>query len=407
MKKIYLLLLGAALMMPGRLEAQNTPLMESDGSIPSVVERIVAQRDSISGISRNFRHIKSHINLEFASSANAYFTEGHFDECSFKINRVRLEIYGRLNPSLSYHFRQSFNKYSNPYSLDNVSSSVEYANITWHQSDRFELVAGKQFVSLGGYEYYVNALRVREFSDFNNSVACYQTGLSGVLHLSENHELVLQAVNNRSGSDSDLFVYGRPEGIAAAAFPLLGTVNWNGLFADGTVQLRYAASAGQLAKERNIWYLTCGNIYEKGPVVAYLDAMYSREGIDSQGRLTSLQKTGAGYVPVTAQNVEYLTLIANFDYSFHPKWNAYLKGVYETASVYKENGIFVKGRYMTSWNAQACLEWFPFSQDKGFKVFAHYLYKGHSLAENAKALGAVMPHTQRLSLGVVYVIPVL
>jgi hypothetical protein len=62
---------------------------------------------------------------------------------------------------------------------------------------------------------------------------------------------------------------------------------------------------------------------------------------------------------------------------------------------------------MTTWNAQACMEWFPFTEDKGFKVFAHYLYTGHQLADNSKALMAVKPHTQRFSLGLVYVIPVL
>ena len=60
-----------------------------------------------------------------------------------------------------------------------------------------------------------------------------------------------------------------------------------------------------------------------------------------------------------------------------------------------------------SWNAQACVEWFPFTEDKGFKVFAHYLYKGHELSDKAAALMAYMPHTQRISLGIVYVIPVL
>ena len=112
--------------------------------------------------------------------------------------------------------------------------------------------------------------------------------------------------------------------------------------------------------------------------------------------------------PVTiAQNVQYLSFIANVDYQFHPKWNVYLKGAYETAGIYEANGVFEKGRYITSWNAQACMEWFPFTEDKGFKVFAHYLYKGHSLTQKADALMAVMPHTQRVSIGLQYIIPVL
>lgn len=151
----------------------------------------------------------------------------------------------------------------------------------------------------------------------------------------------------------------------------------------------------------------CGNIYEKGPVIAYLDVLYSREGIDSQQRITTLQGQNNGYMPMTAQNTQHLTLIADCDYQFHPKWNAYLKGAYETAGVYESNGIFNKGRYVTSWNAQACLEWFPLTEDKGLKVFAHYVYHGHQLEENALSLNAYKPHTQRISLGLVYVMPVL
>lgn len=392
-----------ALLLPVLATAQNATLISENDSIPSLVERIIAEREG----GYKIRKIKSNINLEFYTSANAYFTENEFDDLSFKLNRVRLEIEGRLNDHLSYHFRQSFNKYSNPHSVDNLSSSIEYANITWHASDRFNLVAGKQFVALGGYEAYVNALRVREFCEFNNNVAVYQAGIMGVVQFNPAQQLIFQVVNNRSGSDSDLYIYGRPDGIEAAKIPLLATVNWNGFFLDDALHFRYSASMGQLAKGKNIYYLTCGNIYEKYPFVAYLDVMYSREGIDSQQRITTLQGQGRGMLPVTAQNTQYLSFIANLDYQFHPKWNAYIKGAYETAGIYEANGIFAKGRYMTSWNAQACLEWFPFAEDKGFKVFAHYLYKGHQLTENAEVMMASMPHTQRISLGLVYVIPVL
>ena len=392
-----------ALLLPVLATAQNETLISEKDSIPSLVERIIAEREG----GYKIRKIKSNINLEFYTSANAYFTENEFDDLSFKLNRVRLEIEGRLNDHLSYHFRQSFNKYSNPHSVDNLSSSIEYANITWHASDRFNLVAGKQFVALGGYEAYVNALRVREFCEFNNNVAVYQAGIMGVVQFNPAQQLILQVVNNRSGSDSDLYIYGRPDGIEAAKIPLLATVNWNGFFLDDALHFRYSASMGQLAKGKNIYYLTCGNIYEKYPFVAYLDVMYSREGIDSQQRITTLQGQGRGMLPVTAQNTQYLSFIANLDYQFHPKWNAYIKGAYETAGIYEANSIFAKGRYLTSWNAQACLEWFPFNEDKGFKVFAHYLYKGHHLTENAEVMMASMPHTQRISLGMVYVIPVL
>ena len=390
------LLFFCLLLCPVCAYSQNPKTLIREDEQPSVIERIFEKRP-----------FGSYINLEFASSANAYFTEGRFDEVSFKMNRVRLEIYGRLNGRLSYHFRQSFNKYSNPYSVDNMSSSIEYANIKWHVGDRFDLVAGKQFLAVAGYEGYVNGLLVREFSDFNNNFEIYQTGLMGVIRMSPTQHLMVQVTNNRNSSDSEMYLYGLPDGVESTRFPLLGTVNWNGWFADRSVHLMYSASAGQLAKGGNVYYLMCGNVYEKGPVLAYLDVLYSRSAIDSQQRVTTLQGQLRGMLPSTAQHTEYLTLIANVDYSFHPQWNAYIKGAYETAGVYEANGIFAKGRYITSWNAQACVEWFPIKQDKGFKVFAHFLYKGYELTDNAKALGAAMPHTQRISLGIQYIIPVL
>lgn len=400
MKRLFIAILC---LLPMAAAAQNQTLISPDDSIPSLVERIIAgHEDGVKG-----KNIKSNINLEFYTTANAYFTDGRFDEVSFKMNRVRLEFVGQVTDRLSYHFRQSFNKYTNPYSMDNLSSSIEYANITWQTTEKFSLVAGKQFVALGGYEAYVNAMRLMEFCDFNNNVAVYQAGLMGVMQFTPSQQLIVQLVNNRSGSDSDLYLYGRPDGIEAAGFPLLATLNWNGLFMDDALHFRYSASAGQLAKGKNIYYLTCGNIYEKDPVIAYLDVMYSREGIDSQQRITALQGQGRGMLPVTAQNTQYLSFIANFDYQFSPKWNAFVKGAYETAGVYEANGIFKKGRFITGWQAQACLEWYPFTESKGLKVFAHYLYKGYELTENAEVMMASMPHTQRISLGMVYVIPVL
>ena len=379
--------------------AQHNPkTLISEDELPTMVERIIEQRDSAMYDGYKIRKIKSHINLEFASSANAYFTAGQFDEMSFKMNRVRLEIYGRLNDHLSYHFRQSFSSYNNVNTVENLPSSIEYANLKWRFNDKFDLVVGKQFLAVAGYEGYVNGLLVREFSEFNNNFAIFQTGVKAAAYLTPDQHLYFQIVNQKTGLED----YGLPVGVEPSKFPLLASACWMGWFADGAINLQYSASAGQLAKGKNIYYLMCGNVYEKGPILAYLDVLYQRSGLDNQHRISSLTP-----VPSVAQNIQYLTVIGNVDYRFHPKWNGYLKGAYETAGIYEDNGPFVKGRMMNAWNAQACLEWFPFEEDKGFKVFAHYVYKGFELTENAKALGATKPHTQRISLGIQYIIPVL
>ena len=377
------------------VHAQQEPLISPNDSVDSLLDRIFPNTKT---------DLSAHMNLEFYTSAAGYFTDGEFDEAAFKINRVRLAILGSCSPSLSYHFRQSFNNYGQHHSLDNLSSSIEFAYINWKLNPLLKLTVGKQFLALGGYEYYVNPIKVREFSQFNNNVACYQAGVSAALNLSPTQELVFQVLNNRSGEDEDAYTFGRPADIDRAKVPVISTVNWNGLFADRAVHLRYAASWGQQAQGRNILYLTAGNVYEKGPVVAYLDLMYSRQGLDSQGIITSLQGP-AVEAPATAQHTEYFSVIANFDYRIHPNWNVYVKGAYETAGVYQANGVFEKGLYQTTWNAQACVEFFPM-RDKELKIFGHLLYKGYDLTNRAKALGAFVPNTQRISIGLLYTLPV-
>ena len=377
------------------IQAQEKPLITPNDSLTSLLSQLLPKSNP---------DVSAHMNLEFYTSAAAYFTEGSFDEAAFKIKRVRLEILGSFSKEFNWHFRQSFNKYSNPHALDNLSSSIEYAYVNWKPSEKFNLTVGKQFVAMGGYEYYLNSNKIREFSEFNDYVAAYQAGVSAAFNLTPSQELVLQVTNFRSGEDEDMYVYGRPEGIAKAKAPLLSSLNWNGSYADNTVRFRYAASWGQQAEGKNILYLTAANIYEKGPTLLYLDVMYTRQGLDNHCIISDMQGAVVEN-PVTAQNTEYLTIIGNFDYRIHPRWNAYIKGAYETAGVYKTNGLFEKGLYRTTWNLQGCVEFFPMENSE-LMLFAHVLHKGHKLTDRARALGAIAPDTQRISVGLVYTIPV-
>lgn len=389
MKRIFLLL---AMLLPLSAAAQYD---EPCDSITSIVERVMDKK------------IKATFNVDFCTSLNGYFTEGDFDGASLKLNRLRLDLKGGISEQFSFRVRQSFNKSYSKNSTENVPNSLEYANIQWHPNPGFKLTVGKQFLTIAGYEALANSMYVREFADFNDNLNFYRLGITGAIKLDQerNHELQLQVANNRGGTDADIYTYGLPADIEPTKLPFITSVCWNGYFDDKAWNLIYAASVAPVAKGKNLYYLSCGNIYEKGPIFAYLDVMYSREEIDTQQRITSLQS--GGLVPVTVQNAEYLSFIAKFEYKFNSKWSAYVKGAYETSGIFEENGIFGAGRYMTNWNAQASVEWVPFEKDKGFKLFAHYLYKGYSLEGPAAFLNAYVPDIQRVSLGAIYAIPVL
>lgn len=387
-------LLSACLFLAAvNLYAQEPLIRPEEGR--TLLERVTNDGKSIAS---------SSMNLQFYTSGTADFNDGTLEEAAFKLNGVKLEILGTFGRDFSYHFRQSYNKYSNPHALDNLSSSIECALVKWDISKRFALTVGKQAIELGGYEYWVNAIKVREFSDFNNYLACWQAGVTGTVTLNDNQKLNLQLVNNRNGSDEDVFLYGRPKGVGKVKVPMLATANWDGYFAERALNLRYSASWGQLAQGRNILYLTAGNVWQKGPVIAYVDLMYSREGVDSKGLVSELSASSPEG-GVTAQHVEYFSTIANCDYRIHPHWNIYLKGAYETARVYRANGPYTKGLYRKTWNTQACVEYYPMKNSE-LLIFLHLLYKHHGLTARARSLGTGSYDSQRISLGLVYTIPV-
>ena len=376
------------------MQAQQDPLIEPEEG-RTLLERFTKGGKSISS---------SSMNLQFYTSAAVNFVDGSLDNMAFKINGVRIELLGNFGENFSYHFRQSFNKYSNPRSVDNLSTSVEWASVDWRMRPRFTLTAGKQVLQFGGYEYWVNSIRVREFSDFNNYIDCYQAGVNGNVSLSSNQCLNIQVVNNVAGKGEEAFLYGMPEGVRKVKAPILSTLNWDGFFFDRGLNLRYSLSWGELAGKRNIFYLTGGNVWEKGPVLAYVDLMYSREGIDTKGLISELSAS----LPdggVTAQHVNYFTTILNFDYRVHKHWNVYAKGAYELGGVYQENGPYEKGLYRRTWNTQLCAEYFPMDNSE-LKIYLHLLYKKYGLTARAKALGSDDYTSQRVSLGLVYTIPV-
>ena len=388
MRKHFLLFL-LCLATNASLTAQET-LRENNGE-PTLVERLSNGEIKINSAEMNF---------QLFTSANAEFVGKELDGMNFKLNRVRLEIKGDVGKWLGYHYRQSFNKYSDPYSLDNLSSSLELSYVNLKARPNLNFTIGKQFVNFGGYEYYVNSIRVREFSEFNNLLTAYQAGISGNWQVNPDHELCFQIVNNRNGNDEDIYPTGLPEGTAKAKIPFMYTVNWNSYYLDKTLQLRYATAVGQQTRKRYSYYFTCGNTYEKGPLLTYLDVMYTRQGIDQHGVVSRLPGT-----PHTAMNTEYLSIIGDVDYRVHPQWNVYVKGAYETVRVYKSNGDFRKGMYRRSWNAQSSVEFFPFKQLDLF-VFVLYTYRGVILEKAARRMGAIEPDTHRISLGLVYSIPV-
>ena len=137
----------------------------------------------------------------------------------------------------------------------------------------------------------------------------------------------------------------------------------------------------------------------------FFDFMYSNEELDRNGimsKITNSSRYG------NAVNAQYLSLVTKLNYRFAPKWNVFLEGMYETASLKKDLRYqmgpveFAKGKYRTSYGYFAGLEYYPMESNLHF--FLTYVGRAYEYTNRARSLmnTGFDDNTNRLSLGFIY-----
>ncbi|MBS1379237.1 MULTISPECIES: porin [Parabacteroides] len=348
------------------------------------------------------------LDLEMHASFNTFFTGHKLDEAAFRFNHIKIEATGEVNDRLFYWYRQNLNQGNEGMDLENLPESIEYAMIGYRLNDKFTITLGKQDAAWGGFEYDLDPYAIYEYSDMNEYMDCYFTGVTLGYQPTPSQELRLQVTDNRIGSMED--TYGiLPAGIEKPRAPLFYTFNWNSSYLDEILNLRYSATVGEQAKGKWMYMAWAGHNVCTGPFDGYFDVMYTRGSLDPLGILTELVPPSAENEegPVCLRNIQYLSLVAEMNYRFHPKWNAFAKGMYETGSVYKagdEEGELPDGKYRTAWGLQTGIEFYPMA-DENLHIFLTGTARFYNLTEKAKALCASIENTQRLSVGFIYKLP--
>lgn len=346
---------------------------------------------------------QTHMNLLLNTSFTA---DGGLDggtQVSSRMNYLKWEMKGKVSKDFSFHFRQSLTKKALPGEADKAVVSVDYANITWHITDRLSLKAGKQLLCLGGYEFWVSGYKVKEFSLFNDCMNNYGTGATLSWIPAERHTLSLQVVNSKVGADTETFCYGLPEGIGKANAPLLATVNYEWAARGGSM-VRYSLSYGQQARGRNIFYFTSGHVLRRRALQAYFDLNFSYEGLDHKGVVSTALQTLAP-APATMQHVWYASAVADVNRRLSPHFGCFVKGVYECGGLARTAGQLARGVYIHEWQVQACAEYFPKKKlDLKFYLLAQYKCRYSSAA--LSHIDTENTDRRRLALGLVYAIPV-
>lgn len=348
---------------------------------------------------------KFNLFLNMQGSFDLNFRDG-LDNGSFKMRQLRIEAKGQITPWLSYRYRQRLNR-SNDGSgmMDNVPTSIDYAMIGVKPIEDLTFNIGKQCAAYGGIEFDLNPIEIYEYSDMIDNMSNFMTGLNTIYDLTPTQQLQLQILNSRNGSMES--TYGVSPDIRPSKLPLVYTLNWNGSFSD-VFKTRWSASAMSEAKDKWLYYLAFGNELTLDKFNMFVDVMYSSEDIDREGIITSivpkdmLGNEEPGYHH--AFDTRYLSLVAKLNYRFLPKWNVFVKGMYETASVAKANEGIEKGKYRTSWGYLAGIEYYPMKTNLHF--FLTYVGRSYDFTNKAEAFGSSNYNTNRLSLGFIYQLPV-
>lgn len=348
---------------------------------------------------------KFNLYLNMQGSFDANFRDG-FQEGAFKMRQLRIEMKGNINNWLSYRYRQRLNRSNEGGGMiDNVPTSIDYAGIGIKLGDRFNLFAGKQCAAYGGIEFDLNPIDIYEYSDMIDNMSNFMTGLNVGYNLTTTQQLNLQILNSRNGSfDSTYGIIENEEGklpdLQSGKLPLVYTLNWNGNF-NNVFKTRWSASVLNEANSKNMYYFALGNELNVNKFNIFFDFMYAKEDIDRNGTITSIVGRPGGH---NAFDAGYLSLVTKLNYRFLPKWNAFVKGMYETASVTKGSEDVAKGKYRTSWGYLAGIEYYPMETNLHF--FLTYVGRNYNFSSCAKTLGQENYSTNRVSVGFIWQMPV-
>ena len=380
MKKALSILLFAACIQMTYAQEKNMFLEES------------TLFEELSGVKKKSDKLNLYLNMNGSFDASEV---GDTEEGKFNMRQLRIEAKGNLNDWLSYRWRQRLNRPNNGGdNIDNMPTSIDIAAIGVKLNDQWSILAGKQCAAYGGIEFDLNPIEIYEYSDMIEYMSNFMTGVNIGYNLTEDQQFNFQVLNSLNSPFEE--TYGNVPGISPTKLPLVYTLNWNGNF-NNVFKTRWSASIMNQAEDKKLYYFALGNELTIDNFNMFFDFMYSIDDIDRSGIITSIVAPGNGY---NASNAGYLSMIAKANYRFTPKWNVFVKGMYETASVTEESAGIKDGKYRTSLGYLTGLEYYPMESNLHF--FLTYVGRKYIYSDLAEPLGFKDYNTNRVSIGFIY-----
>ena len=380
MKKLFTLLLVALCVLG--VNAQEKSLYEE-----------------LSGVKKKTDKFNLYMNMN--GSFDAMFNADGFDQGKFNMRQLRIESKGNVNDWLSYRWRQRLNRPNNGGgNIDNLPTSIDIAGIGVKLNDQLSLFLGKQCAAYGGFEFDANPIEIYEYSDMIEYMSNFMTGVNIGYDFMPGQQINFQILNSLNGPFTEMYHF-TPELMADlklqdTKLPMVYTLNWNGNFGN-IFKTRWSASLMSQAEGKNLYYYALGNELTLGKFNMYFDFMLSNDDIDRGGIITEMIGYEDGH---NVYDASYMSLVTKLNYRFMEKWNVFVKGMYETASVAESTENIEKGKYRTSLGYLGGIEYYPMESNLHFfltYVGRHYIYE--EIANKADY------STNRVSLGFIYQLP--
>ena len=337
-------------------------------------------------------------NMHYAFDAD--FNAGNFEQGAFNMHQFRIEAKGKVTDWLSYRWRQRLNRGNDGGGfIDNLPNSIDLAYLNFAVTDKFSISAGKLCAAYGGIEFDMNPIEIYRYSEIINNMSNFMSGVTFTYDFNANQQLAFQVLDSRN--DSIVSTYGA--NLEANKLPFVYTLNWNGNMFDGAYQTRWSFSVMNEAKDNYMFYTALGNKFNFSKKVdLFVDLMSSFEQLDRKGIITGM--CGGMYNGHNLHNTLYNSVVAKMNYRFVPKWNFFVKGMLESAAVYKANTVLEKGNYSTSLGYLAGVEFYPMD-DSNLHFFLTFVGRTYLYTDRAKDFYNSNHSTQRASVGFIYQLP--
>lgn len=390
---ICVLLASSAMLAAAQVKSNNDKVPSGEPSLVERVAKIEKQNDWFN----LYMNMNGSFNADFNQSGVNGLSQG-----AFRINQLRIEAKGKVNDWLSYRWRQRLNRDNDGSNdIDNAPTSIDIAGIGMKLSDKWSLFAGKQCAAYGGFEFDLNPIEIYQYSEIINNMSNFMTGLTVTYDFNPNQQLQFQVLNSlNEGTEA---TYG--ENLEKSRMPLVYTLNWNANMFGGFWQTRWSVSLMDEAKDKYMYYVALGNQFNFSKRCnMYIDLMSSTEELDRKGIMTNMLGGRGMFDGHNAFNAMYNSVVAKVNYRFKPKWNFFVKGMLESAAMFKSEDGVEKGNYRTSLGYVTGVEFYP--MDTNLHFYLTFVGQSNFFTERAKMYGNDDYSTQRVSVGFIYQLPV-